>query len=75
MRHSTSLYSLGSRVLVEGLQRKPEYNGLEGAVVNSKIARDSRICVRLDEGSKELRLKPENVRPLIATFEQRQEQY
>jgi len=75
MRHSTSLYSLGSRVLVEGLQRKPEYNGLEGAVVSSKIAGDSRICVRLDQGSKELRLKPENVRPLIATFEQRQEQY
>ena len=75
MRHSTSLYSLGSRVLVEGLQRKPEYNGLKGAVVSSKIAGDSRICVCLDQGSKELHLKPENVRPLIPTFEQRQEQY
>ena len=38
MRQNTSRYSLGSRVLVEGLQRKPEYNGLEGAVVSSKIA-------------------------------------
>ena len=51
MRQSTSLYSLGSRVLVKGLQRKLEYNGLEGAVVSSKIAGDSRICVRLDQGS------------------------
>jgi len=68
-------YSRGSRVLVEGLQGKPEYNGLEGAVVSSKIAGDLRICVRLDQGSKELRLKPENVRPLVATCEQRQEQY
>jgi len=75
LRQSTSRYSLGSRVLVEGLQRKPEYNGLEGAVVSSKIAGDLRICVRLDQDSKELRLKPENVRPLVATCEQRQEQY
>jgi len=72
---STSRYSLGSRVLVEGLQRKLEYNGLKGAVVTSDVAGDSRICVRLDQGSKELRLKLENVRPLIATLEQRQEQY
>ena len=69
MRQSSPRYSLGSRVLVEGLLRKPEYNGLEGAVVSSTIAGDSRICVRLDQGSKELRLKPENVHPLIATFE------
>ena len=75
MRQSTSRYSLGSTVLVEGLQRKLEYTGLEGAVVSSKIAGDSRICVRLYEGSKDLRLKPENVRLLIPTFEQRQEQY
>ena len=75
MRQTTSRYSRGSRVLVEGLQGKPEYNGLEGAVVSSKIAGDLRICVRLDQGSKELRLKPENVRPLVATCEQRQEQY
>ena len=75
LRQTMSRYSRGSRVLVEGLQGKPEYNGLKGAVVSSKIAGDLRICVRLDQGSKELRLKPENVRPLVATCEQRQEQY
>jgi len=39
------------------------------------IKKNMRQSVRLDQGSKELRLKPENVRPLIPTFEQRQEQY
>lgn len=67
-----SYYSPDNRVLVKGLQNNLEYNGLEGVI--SKIARDSRIYVRLDQGHKELRLKLENVRPLIVTAEQRKEQ-
>jgi len=73
MLMSSSLYLPGSRVCVEGLKNHPQYNGLEGTVIRSAI--DSRICIRLDQGSEELRLKLENVRTLIGTADERKERY
>jgi len=75
----SSACALGSRVLVEGLTSKPEYNGLEGCVF--KTVKDSRIGVCLDEGNRKMSLNLVNVRPLLATapllvtVEQRKELY
>jgi len=62
MRH----YHLrGSRVLVEGLQKNQQYNGIEGVVVRMDALR---LRVRLDTfDNKELMLKPESVCPLFPT--------
>ena len=72
--HSMSSYhSRGSRVLVEGLQKKLQYNGLEGVVVTMG---HPRMRVRLDvPDNTEIMLKPRNVRPLIPTAEKLQEQF
>jgi len=69
MRH---YHARGSRVLVEGLQKKPRYNGIEGVVVTID---GLRLRVRLDRhDNKELMLKPENVCPLFSTALTLQEQ-
>ena len=60
-----SMLALSSRVVVGGLSADPLYNGLEGVVITTVT--DSRIGIRLDEGNKNIRLKLENVHPLLAT--------
>jgi len=57
LTNSMRLYhSPGSRVLVEGLQKQQQYNGIEGVVVNMDALR---MRVRLDMlNNKELLLKP-----------------
>jgi len=58
-------HSRGSRVLVEGLKKQPQYHGIEGVVLEMDALR---MCVRLDTNdNKEVMLKPENVRPLFPT--------
>jgi len=73
LTHSMRLYhSPGSRVLVEGLQKQQQYNGIEGVVVEMEALR---MCVRLDTlDNKRLMLKPENVCPLFPTALKLQEQ-
>jgi len=73
LTNSMRLYhSPGSRVLVEGLQKQQQYNGIEGVVVNMDALR---MRVRLDTlNNKELLLKPENVCPLYPTAPKLQEQ-
>jgi len=73
LTNSIRLYhSRGSRVLVEGLQKQQQYNGIEGVVVRMDALR---LCVRLDMlDNKELMLKPENVYPLFPTALKLQEQ-
>jgi len=73
MVQSSSCYSLGSRVWVDGLQNYPQHNGLEGVVF--KQENDSRVCVRLDQNNHELRLKLQNARPLVATADERKVLY
>jgi len=61
-----------SRVLVKGLQKKLQYNGIEGVVVEMDALR---MRVGLDTlNNKELMLKPENVCPLFSTALKLQEQ-
>jgi len=69
MAQSSSSYWPGTRVRAEGLQNQAQYNGLEGVVL--KQADDSRVCMRLDQDNKDLRLKLQNVRPLVATADKR----
>ena len=73
LTNSIRLYhSRGSRVLVEGLQKQQQYNGIEGVVVRMDALR---MCVRLDMlDNKELMFKPENVCPLFSTALKLQEQ-
>ena len=59
------MFALSSRVVVGGLSASPQYNGLEGVVITT--VKDSRIGIRLDKDNKSIRLKVENVRPLLAT--------
>jgi len=59
------MLALSSRVVVGGLSADPQYNGLEGVVITTIT--DSRIGICLDEGNKNIRLKLENVHPLLAT--------
>ena len=73
MVQSSSCYSLGTRVRVDGLQNYPQHNGLEGVVF--KQENDSRVCVRLDQNNHELRLKLQNARPLVATADERKVLY
>jgi len=68
MGQSSSCYSPGTRVLVEGLQSQPQYNGLTGVVLRLE---DSRLCVRLDQDNMDLRVKLQNVSPLVATAGER----
>jgi len=68
MGQSSSCYSPGTRVLVEGLQSQPQYNGLTGVVLRLE---DSRLCVRLDQDNMDLRVKLQNVSPLVATADER----
>jgi len=65
VRSPNSMLALSSRVVVCGLSATPQYNGLEGVVVTT--VNDSRIGILLDKGNKSIRLKVENVRPLLAT--------
>jgi len=58
-------HSQGSRVLVERLQNKLQYNGLEGVVVNVDALR-LRMCLDSHD-NEELILKPQNVRQLFPT--------
>jgi len=73
LTNSIHLYhSPGSRVLVEGMQKQQQYNGVEGVVVETDVLR---ICVCLDMlNNKELMLKPQNVCPLFPTALKLQEQ-
>jgi len=73
LTNSMRLYhSPGSRLLVKGLQKQQQYNGIEGVVVKMD---GLRMCVRLDAvDNKELMLKPENVCPLLPTAAKLQEQ-
>jgi len=66
LTNSMHLYhSPGSRMLVEGLQKQQQYNGIEGIVVEMDALR---MRVRLDTlDIKKLMLKPENVCPLLPT--------
>jgi len=65
-------HSPGSRVLVEGLQKQQQHNGIEGVVVEIDALR---MRVRLDMlDNKELMLKSENVCPLLPTAPKLQEQ-
>jgi len=75
-------YSLGSRVLVGGLQNQPQYKRIKGIVVkmdftrmrvtldSSKRARDAlHMCVCLNtHDSKEFVLMPEKMCPLFSTI-------
>jgi len=65
-------HSPGSRVLVEGLQKKPQYNGCEGVVVKMNGLR-MRVCLDVHD-KQEMMLKPENVCPLFPTAEKLQGQ-
>jgi hypothetical protein len=68
MRH---YHSPGSKLLVEGLQKQQQYNGIEGVVVKMVV---SRMLVRLDTlDNKELMVKPEKARPLLPTASKLQE--
>jgi len=58
-------HSQGSRVLVERLQNKLQYNGLEGVVVKVDALR-LRMCLDSHD-NEELILKPQNVRLLFPT--------
>ena len=58
------IFALSSRVVVSGLSASPQYNGLEGVVITT--VKDSRIGIRLDMDNKSIRLKVENIRPLLA---------
>jgi len=69
IQESSSIYAPGSTVMIHSLQNQPEYNQLQGVVI--QIAADKRVCVRMNEDMQELRFKPENVRPLVALDEQR----
>jgi len=73
LTYSICLYhSPGSRVLVEGLQKQQQYNGIEGVVVEMDALR---MRVRLDTlHNKKLMLKPENVCPLFPSALKLQEQ-
>ena len=74
LTNSKVLYHLpGSRVLVEGLQKKQQYNGIEGIVVEMDGPRMRIRLVMLD--NKELMLKPENVCPLFPTALKLQEHF
>jgi len=65
-------HSPGSRVLVQGLQKQLQYNGIEGVVVEMGALR---MRVRLDTlDNMELMLKPANVCPLFPTSLKLQEQ-
>ena len=68
---SSSSYSPGTRMRVEGLKNQTQWNGLEGVVL--KQAGGSRVCVRLDQDNKDFRLKLENVYLLVATVDERKE--
>jgi len=70
---SASCCSPGTRVLVEGLQNQAQYNGLKGVVLSEAV--DSRLCVRLYQDNMDLRLKVENVRPLIVMPDERKVLY
>jgi tetratricopeptide (TPR) repeat protein len=50
---------VGERCRLRGLVNQAHYNGLLGTV--KEKFEDGRVCVQLDEGSKELRLKPHNL--------------
>jgi tetratricopeptide (TPR) repeat protein len=65
-------HSRGSRVLVAGLQKNQQYNGIEGVVMKTNAPR---LRVRLHAfDNKEIMLKPENVCPLFPTAPKLQEQ-
>jgi len=70
---SSSCYSQGTRVRVEGLQNHPQHNGMAGVVIEQ--AGDTHVSVRLHEDSKQLRLRLANVCPLIATADERKDMY
>ena len=59
-------YNAGSKVKVEGLQAKPELNGLEGTVLGSKPGADGmpRYTVRLPGLAEPIALKPKNLAPI-----------
>jgi len=73
LTNSIRLYhSPGSRVLVEGLQKQQQYNGIEGVVMKLEALR---MRVRLDTlDNKVLMLKPGNVCPLLPTALKLQQQ-
>jgi len=73
LAQSSSSYWPGIRVRVEGLQNQACHKGLEGVVL--KLANDSLVCVRLDQDNKDLRLKLQNVRLLVASADKRKETY
>jgi len=73
MSQKSSCFWPGSRVRVEGLQNYPQYNGLEGVML--KEVRNSRVCIRLDQDNKDLRLTLQNVRTLVATADERKKMY
>jgi len=58
LTNSSGLYhAQGSRVLVEGLQKKPEFNGIEGVVVEMDALRESSECPLLSARAPNLRLR------------------
>ena len=73
LANSIHLYhSPGSKVLVEGLQKQKQYNGIEGVVVKMDALRMRVLLDTLDHT--ELMPKPENVCPLLPTAPKLQEQ-
>ena len=73
LAQSSSSYWPGTRVRVEGLQNQARHKGLEGVVL--KLANNSLVCVCLDQDNKDLRLKLQNVRLLVASADKRKEMY
>lgn len=60
--------SLGSPVILEGLQAKPAYNGMRGRVITPKPNEAGRWGVRLTENRVEILLKPQNLRLVRQDF-------
>jgi len=73
LAQSSSSYWPGTRVRLEGLQNQARHKGLEGVVL--KLANNSLVCVCLDQDNKDLRLKLQNVRLLVASADKRKEMY
>lgn len=58
-----SEFKKGDRVVIGGLGKATHYNGKEGIV--SEIV-EGRVCVKIDDGKKTLRVLEKNLRPLWA---------
>ena len=60
-------------VRVEGMQTHPQYNALEGVVL--ELAGDTHVCVCLDQDNTKICLKLQDMRLMVITVNERKELY